>query len=213
MREVDNWRAQGMETDGPEKILTAAISKLSESEQEQVRRFVEERREIESERFLITTGLESPVLGIGPFVARGGLASEYGFDSIDQLAGGLEHWLADQACSLGAMWEGFVQLAGKRNQLIYGLGQNGRSLLRLRLSSEAGRGNKCFAFDDHLDVYPDGVEKLATLSDLSPNRWAVLVTPIDSDAIEKKLEKLGFVSGQDWCTPRQAATAAWSEAV
>lgn len=215
LREINLWRTQGIVADGPEKTLTAEINLLAESEQEQVRRFMEERREIESEQFLITTGLESPVLGIGPFAARGGLASKYGFDTIDQLAGGLEDWLAVHACSLDAMWEGFLQLAGKRNQLIYGLGQNGRSLLRLRLCSEAGRGNKCFAYDDHLDrdVYPYGVEKLATLRDLSPNHWAVLVTPHFSDEISKRLENMGFIAGRDWYTPRQAAAAAWGATV
>lgn len=215
-REIDAHKARGIEVMAIEQEYENVLNQCEDSLRRQVDRFVETRREIESERFLHPVSIQGDVLGIGPCHGGGGCASEWGFETIDQLAAGLENWLADHACSLDGLWTGLRLLAGGcggRRPVIYGLGQNGRSLLRSLPHDGARFCFHCIAHDDYLDISVPGIERLAGGETLDPELHVVLVTPENPRAIVSRLEGAGFIAGRDWFTPAQATGASLSAIV
>jgi hypothetical protein len=138
----------------------------------------------------------SSTLGRGPFVGGDVTAEEAGWSEIADVAAGLDTWLGARATPLAELWREVLRCAGRRTIVIYGLGRNGRALLRAL--PEGMRD--LLLFDDYVDDADGLWAHLSAASKLDPIAHYVFITPYEDDAIAHRLEARGFRSGRDMTT-------------
>ena len=161
-----------------------------------VHAFVEERRSIESETFIKMPAVSSSVMGRGGFVARDVSAEKTGWAEIGDVAAGLEEWLRTQSTPLEDVWKQVLRCAGDRTIILYGLGGNGRALLRALPESERG----LLLHDDYVDDTYESCRRLDDAANLDARAHYVFITPDEADAITHRLEARGFAAGRDMAT-------------
>ncbi|MHC4948388.1 MAG: glycosyltransferase family A protein [Planctomycetota bacterium] len=206
--EIEAWRRAGLDVGDVAAELDRALAGPLRDVADDVRAFVAARRVVEHEGFLSRRGEPAAVLGTGPFHAEGGDPRGAGFASIDAFAAGLDGWLADHARRLDDLWDVLAARAGPRRRVVlYGLGANGRALLRLPPPPGHPLAGRLAACDDGADTTPAAAVRLDP-ADLDPCAHFVLVTPWRAPGLAARLDAAGFRPGADRCDLRSLGDAA-----
>jgi len=163
-----------------------------------VHAFMEKRRAIESEAFIKMPAISSSILGRGAFVATDVPAENAGWAEIADVAAGLDKWLATQSTLLEDVWKEVRRRAGQRAIILYGLGRNGRALLRALPEGLDG----ILLHDDYADDAHESCPHLDRAANLDASAHYVFITPYEVDAIADRLEARGFRAGRDMATLR-----------
>jgi hypothetical protein len=211
--EIAQWRSEGAEVGELARRFERLLDGPYAAHAAPARAFIDQRRVIETEQFLLPPPDPGSVFGLGPFIAPGGDARELGCDSIDAFAAVVDQRLARSARTIVSIWQSLAAIAGRRDVVVFGLGHFGRTICRVPpegCCSAPGGGPGARAhlvYDDGADQTPAGWQRIARFADLDARRHAVLVTPLRFDAIARRLEARGFRRGHDWMPLKDLTTA------
>lgn len=164
----------------------------------EIEAFAAGRRAVETDRYL-TLMDDRPVLGTGScFVPRHAHAAD-GSESIQSVAAGLDALIADDAQPIDALLRLVGERASNRTCVVYGLGLNGRALVRslpnARPVSKRGPSPaklKFASFDDGSDLDPPNAPRLRGPTALDPRQHFVVITPFEHHSISKRLAAQEF---------------------
>jgi hypothetical protein len=100
--------------------------------------------------------------------------------------------------------------------VIYGLGRNGRALLRRPPPQKLVQDGRFAVYDDALREPETHLPRIARFDALDSRRHFALVTPAACEPIARRLESAGFARGRDWAAladlacPAEAGAAPYS---
>jgi hypothetical protein len=158
--------------------------------------FASRQREIESDGFIGPAARGDDLLGLGPFIARDVQADEAGWSSIEDVAAGIDAWVRAEATRINALRDRMLDCAGGRVPVLYGMGRNGRALLRV-LPRASGTMAVC---DDYAEISAAADRRVMPVDQLDPRAHYVCATPDRSEAIARRLGARGFARSDDWST-------------
>ena len=196
--ELDRARREGIEARDfwteHEAALRGELAHLAQD----IRAFADRRCAIESEAFIRPSAASGSLLGLGPFVARDIHVSEAGWAGIEDIAAGIDAWLRSDATRIPAFWDRVCDSAAGRTIVLYGLGRNGRALLRAcpKVPDDLA------VCDDYADDPSQADARHVPVDRLDPRVHYICVTPDRADDIGRRLRARGFASPGDWSTMR-----------
>jgi hypothetical protein len=167
-----------------------------------VRRFLRQRPEIESEAFLERLCAREPNLGLGPFIMNEMSVDDEQASGSDGIAVCLDHWLRSRSTRLDDFWNELCKRAGSRWIVFYGMGRNGKALLR----GSSGMASRVTCCDDYAAAADHASARCICSRDLEPAAHYVCVTADEGERMRVRLSRSGFVEQEDWSTMREICT-------
>jgi len=201
--EIERARADGADVEPLATEWETALAGPASAHAEAVGSFVAAARVIESESYLRPDPVSDRVLGLGPFTAAAVDAETMGAATIDDVAAAMPRWLGEHATGLSDVWDALAERAGVRRLVLYGLGANGRALLRCVPREHAVR-DRLVVCDDAAD--DSGSWRRTSSSKLDPRRDFVVVTPASSSTLCDRLDAAGFRGDEDMTTLAELAS-------
>ncbi len=198
--ELERWRRAGVDVDDIMKVYVDAIAGMPVRDAERVRTRIAEKRIVESEAYLAPITSQRRLLGLGPFQCEDMTASDAGWCSIDEVAAGLDDWLAENTVRLDGFWDRLLSVAGDHTIVIYGLGLNGRGLLRSAPNPPHVVRDRVVLCDDSAQCSVPGFGGAIPSQRLDPKEHFVVITPSDPKEMISKLTAKGFVDGESMLT-------------
>jgi hypothetical protein len=157
-----------------------------------VERFIAAGKSIETDAFLHSCD-ESTVLGDSACFVSPQRSASTRSESIEDIAVSMDHWIREGGDSINAMKRAIEDRAHGRTCVVYGLGLNGRAVVR----SLGTSGQAWASMDDGSDLNPSNAPRLAAGVRLDPRKHFVLITPYDAAGIQGKPTALGFAPQHD----------------
>ncbi|MCP3905636.1 MAG: glycosyltransferase [Planctomycetes bacterium] len=195
--ELTRSRDAGGDVEALAAAWNAALAGPLSDHADAIRAFVSERKVIESDAYLRRAPETPAVLGVGPFTVDDTDATAMDAEAIDDVAAAMPDWLDEHAIPLADLWDSVDERAGARRPVLYGLGTNGRALLRCLPARHPVRERLAVCDDADDDR---GSWSAATSDDLDPARDFVLVTPSSAAGIRDRLASRGFRPERDMTT-------------
>jgi hypothetical protein len=190
--EIRRSALSGVDVTDWERDLASSLDDELRGIRNDVERFIAAGKSIETDAFLRRCD-ETAVLGYGAcFVSPQQSAPMHG-QSIEGVGANIDRWVGGHGASIDAMMRAITERAHGRACVTYGLGLNGRAIVR----SLGHPLQRWVSMDDGSDLNPADAPRLAAGTRLDPHTHFVLITPYESAAIRGKLAVMGFVPQRD----------------
>ncbi|MDY7109212.1 MAG: glycosyltransferase [Planctomycetota bacterium] len=203
-RELNRAEEAGIDAGDSRARHEAALEGPLADDRAAIEAFARGNVEIESETFLAgTVGSESG-LAAEPFILNDIDLEGTKPAGAHEVAADLDRLRQAGALGLSAFWKAVFERAASRRVILYGLGRNGRALLRASrdLRPEIACCDDHAQLDDAL-----GVPK-TDCAELDPAAHYVCVTMNDAAPVAGSLATRGFARGRDWSTMREISAMA-----